>query len=244
MKPRSKSLDVSIRVNGMKIDTSEGTLLLDALQENGYHVPTLCHVEGLVPRGACRVCSVKIGNRLQTACTTPVNDGMEVITQDDELDALRKQIVEMMLAEGNHFCPFCEISGQCELQELAYQFGITISNYPYLFQDRDVEASHPKLLKDHNRCILCKRCIRLIKDEEGKRIFAFSKRGSKLSIQIDTELAKNMSDELANEAIACCPVGAMLPRNKAFQVPIGKRKYDNISHNNSTENLRENNGEK
>ncbi len=99
-------------------------------------------------------------------------------------------------------------------------------------------------MKDHNRCILCKRCIRLIKDEEGKRIFAFSKRGSKLSIQIDTELAQNMSDELANEAIACCPVGAMLPRNKAFQVPIGKRKYDNISHNNSTENLKEDNGEK
>jgi len=217
---------VSVLIDGQEQQVAQGTLVLRAIEQHGGQVPTLCHVMGVTPRGACRICTVKINQRLQTACTTPVSEGAEIITNDEELTQLRKQIVEMMLAEGNHICPFCQKSGACELQDLAYQFGITVPSYPFVFPDRDVEASHPKLVKDHNRCILCKRCIRLIKDEEGKRLFAFRKRGAKLSIQIDTELAREMSDELAQQAVACCPVGAILPREGAYQTPIGKRRFD------------------
>ncbi|MEM1136125.1 MAG: 2Fe-2S iron-sulfur cluster-binding protein [Bacteroidota bacterium] len=217
---------IQFKIDGKVCETTEGTLLLKAAEENGVYIPRLCHVEGLTPRGACRVCTVKLGRQFNTACTMPVTKGMEINNHSEELEDLRKSILEMMFAEGNHICPSCEKSGNCELQALARMYGITVPRYPFLFPDRDIEATHPKLLKDHNRCILCKRCIRLIKDEEGKRLFAFSKRGSRLSIKIDTHIAAKMSDELAVQAVNCCPVGALLPRKGAFQCPIGKRVYD------------------
>jgi len=161
-----------------------------------------------------------------TACTTPVANGMNVECDTPELNNLRKSIVELLFTEGNHFCPACEKSGDCELQALAYRFNMTVPRFPYQFPKRDIEATHPKLIKDHNRCILCKRCIRGIKDEEGKSIFAFGKRGHKITINIDTELARNMSDEKAKEAFDICPVGALLLRGNGFKKPIGKRKYD------------------
>jgi len=103
---------------------------------------------------------------------------------------------------------------------------VTVPHFPYLFPKRDVEAWHPKLVKDHNRCIQCKRCIRGIHNAEGKAIFAFGKRGDKVVINIDPETSKNISDELAQRAMDICPVGAILRKGKGFDTPIGRRKYD------------------
>jgi [NiFe] hydrogenase diaphorase moiety small subunit len=98
-----------------------------------------------------------------------------------------------------------------------------------MFPRREVEAWHPKLLKDHNRCILCKRCIRGIHNVEGKAIFAYGKRGDKLQINIDPVTSKDINDELAQQAMDMCPVGAIIRKEIGFNVPVGKRKYDKRS---------------
>ena len=217
---------IKFTIDGVECMADEGKYIVEAAKENHIYIPTLCNVEGVKPRGACRLCSVKVNGRLMTACTTPVSDGMEIENNNDEINNLRCSIIELLFVEGNHFCPACEKSGRCELQAIAYRFKMMAPRFPYLFPYREVEASNPKLVKDHNRCILCKRCIRLIKDENGKSLFAFKKRGHEVEINIDTEMAKNMTDELAQKAMDICPTGALLKKEKGWDEPIGTRKYD------------------
>jgi [NiFe] hydrogenase diaphorase moiety small subunit len=151
---------------------------------------------------------------------------MDIQNKTDEIEQIRQSIVELLFVEGNHLCPSCERSGNCELQALAYRYRITVPRFHYQFNVRDVDATHPLIIKDHNRCIQCKRCIRAIKDEEGRDIFAFKKRGSKVEINIDPDLADKLTEELAQKAVDICPVGAILKRDKGFVIPIGRRKYD------------------
>lgn len=217
---------VKFTIDGKECMSDEGKYLVDAARENGVYIPTLCNYPGIRPRGSCRICTVAIGNSTFTACTTHVAEGLEVRCATAELEAFRKSVIEILLAEGNHFCPTCEKSGDCELQALAYRYRITVPSFPYLFPKREVEAWHPKLLKDHNRCILCKRCIRGIKNGEGKAIFAFAKRGDRIAINIDPETSRDISDELARQAMDLCPVGAMIHKRRGFAVPIGRRRYD------------------
>jgi len=101
-----------------------------------------------------------------------------------------------------------------------------VPRFPYAFPVKEVDASHPKIIKDQNRCILCKRCIRAIKDENGRSIFAYQKRGQKLCVVVDPELAANLTDELAEKAMEICPVGSIIKKEKGFEVPIGDRTYD------------------
>ncbi len=217
---------VNFTIDGKECMAEQGTYLLAAARENGVYIPSLCNIEGVKPRGACRICSVKVNGKFMTACTTPVTSGMEVVSETREIADIRKAIIEMLFAEGNHFCPACERSGSCELQALAYRFRVTVPRYLYHFPVRAVEASNPKLIKDHNRCILCKRCIRAIKNEDGKSLFAFKRRAQRVEINIDTRLAQDISDELARKAAQICPVGALLLRDAGYETPIGKREFD------------------
>ncbi len=219
---------LKFKLDGVECMGYKDQYITNAAAENGFYIPTLCNIPGVKPRGACRICNVRVNGKLMTACTTPLANGMVIECQTEELKDLRKAIIELMLTEGNHFCPSCEKSGNCELQALAYRFNITVPRFKYQFPERDIEASHPKLIKDHNRCILCKRCIRVIKDEQGRNIFAFGKRGNRITINIDTELANDISDENARMAYEICPVGAILLRENAFREPIGKRKFDHV----------------
>jgi [NiFe] hydrogenase diaphorase moiety small subunit len=161
-----------------------------------------------------------------TACTTPVAEGMEIENKKEDIIDIRKSIIELLLVEGNHYCPYCEKSGNCDLQAIAYKYQIPAPRFPYQFPDREIEATNGKLLKDHNRCILCKRCIRAIKDKEGRSLFAFKRRGHKVVINVDTKLSVDMTEELAREAMDVCPVGAIIKKEIGFNVPIGSRKYD------------------
>jgi len=217
---------IKFEIDGVECKSYKGQYIVDAAKENGIYIPTLCNIQGMKPRGACRVCSVRVNGKIMTSCTTPVTPGMIVENKDEDIQDLRKAIVELMFAEGNHFCPSCEKSGDCELQALAYRLKIMVPRFPFQFQERPIDASHPKLIKDHNRCILCKRCIRAIKDEKGRSIFTYAKRGTNLEIIMDTKLSKNMSDKLVQDAADICPVGALIVKEKGFRTPIGKRKYD------------------
>lgn len=219
---------IKFKIDGVECMAQKGQYIVDAASENGIYIPTLCNIPGIKPRGACRICTVKVNGKLMTACTTPVAEGMNIENNTDEIEDLRKSIIELLFTEGNHFCPSCERSGDCELQALAYRYRMLVPRFPFQFTEREIEASHPKLIKDHNRCILCKRCIRGVQDDEGRSLFAFAKRGHLLQIKIDTNLSKDMSDELAAEAANICPVGAILLKEKGFTTPIGDRKYDKI----------------
>ncbi|HYW94246.1 MAG TPA: 2Fe-2S iron-sulfur cluster-binding protein [Bacteroidales bacterium] len=217
---------IKLNIDGKECMATKGQYIVEAARENDIYIPTLCNIPNLKPRGACRICTVNVNGKLMTSCTTPVSEGMVVETSLPEIVDLRKSIVELLFVEGNHFCPSCERSGNCELQALAYRFRMMVPRFPYRFQQRNIEASNSKLIKDHNRCILCKRCIRAIKDEEGRGIFAFKRRGHQVEISIDPELAKNLTDELADKAAEICPVGALLRKEKGYETPIGERKYD------------------
>ena len=217
---------VKFTLDGKQCEAEEGTPLIQAAMENGFYIPSLCAFPGIKSQGSCRICNVLIKGRPATACTTKVADGMEVQVMTPELEEFRKSVIELLFAEGNHFCPSCERSGNCELQALAYRYQMMVPQFPYLYPDRGIEAWHPKILKDHNRCILCKRCIRGIKNDNGLSVFAFGNRGRNAVINIDPETSKNMSDELAQKCMDTCPVGAIIRKEKGFDTPIGKRKFD------------------
>lgn len=217
---------INFTIDGHQCQYEENAYLADAARANNIFIPTLCNLEGIPPKGSCRMCSVTVNGKLMTACTTRIFEGMEVVSDTPQINDLRKSIVEMLFVEGNHFCPTCDKSGKCELQALAYLYRMDVPRYPYLFPNRSIDSSNPKILKDHNRCILCKRCIRGIKDENGKSIFAFLNRGHETKIYVDPDLAENLTDELADKAVEICPVGAIMRKGKGFETPIGRRKYD------------------
>jgi [NiFe] hydrogenase diaphorase moiety small subunit len=216
---------------------TRGQYLVDAARENGVYIPTLCNYPGIKPKGGCRICTVRVNGKLSTACTTPVAEGMSIENDIKDINELRKSIIELLFVEGNHFCPACEKSGNCELQALAYRFKMLVPRYPYQFPVRKVDASHPRIIKEQNRCILCKRCIRAITDETGRSIFAYRRRSSSVEVVVDPKLGKQLTEELAQKAMDVCPVGSIIVKEKGFYMPIGERKYDKTPIGSDIENL-------
>ena len=229
---------VRITIDGVECMATKGQYIIDAAKENGIFIPSLCNYPGIKPKGSCRICTVKVNGRLMTSCTTPVSEDMQIENSVKDIEELRSSIVELLFIEGNHFCPACEKSGNCELQALAYRFGMMVPRFPYSFPQRQVDASNPKLIKDQNRCVLCKRCIRAITDDNGRAIFAYRKRSSRVEIGIDPKIGKDLTDEIAQKAMDICPVGALLVREKGFDTPIGERKYDKQPIGSDIENLK------
>jgi [NiFe] hydrogenase diaphorase moiety small subunit len=217
---------IKINIDGKTIMARKGSTIVEAARENGIYIPTLCHFVGAEPKASCRICTVKINNRLMTSCTTPVTEGMEIESNTSEISDLRKSIIELLFVSGNHFCPACEKSGNCELQALAYRFKMLVPRFPFSFPRKPVDASSPKIIKEQNRCIACKRCIKTIRDEEGRHYFAYKNRGQHLEVVLDPVLGATISDELAKKAMENCPVGSIIFKEKGFEQPIGTRKYD------------------
>ncbi len=218
---------VSFLIDGTEVEGDPGQTILDAADAAGIYIPRLCHQPGLVPWGSCRLCTVTANGRSCSACTQPIAPGMIVQNDTEKLLAYRRTLVEMLFVEGNHFCMFCEKSGNCELQAMAYRLGITVPRFPFLFPKREVDASHPDILIDHNRCILCARCVRTSRDIDGKQVFDFVERGThkRIAIRTGTRLADSDAD-VSDAAVDACPVGALLRKRVGFSVPIGERLYD------------------
>lgn len=218
--------EVKLTIDGKPCAARPGQTILEAAKANGIYIPALCHYEGLKPSGSCRICTVRVGGRPAAACTQPVADGLVVETATPELEDMRRALVEMLFVEGNHFCPSCEKSGNCELQALAYRFGMLVPRFPYQWPLRTIESVSPRLLMEHNRCIQCRRCVEAIRTPDGRRVFAAQERAGRLRIGVDPELAAGLDDETARKAMDICPVGAILRKEIGFAVPIGKRKFD------------------
>ena len=227
---------IKIIIDGKECWTEAGKSIIDAAADNGVYIPSLCHVEGVKPAGSCRICNVSVNGRNMTACSTPVADGMNISSNTAELEDMRKAIVEVMFVAGNHFCPACEKSGNCELQALGYKYQMMVPRFPYEFPMKGVNAESTHIYHDRNRCILCKRCVRSVM-KDGQHVFAFNNRGGeKLHVEIDTELASKMSEAEAQEAMDICPVGAILKKERGYYDPIGERKFDKTPIGSDIEN--------
>jgi len=218
---------ITFTIDGKEIAGEKGQTIIEAAEDAGIYIPRLCWVRKLNPGGTCRVCTVMVNGRPQASCTQPVAPGIIVENETEQLRNYRRNLVDMLFVEGNHFCMFCEKSGNCELQAMAYRFGITAPKYPYLFPKRDVDASHPDVLIDHNRCILCGRCVRASRDLDGKNVFQFVGRGHEKKVAVNAEANLGGTDlNVTDEAVSMCPVGAILRKRVGYAIPVGKRLYD------------------
>jgi len=215
-------------LDGDEIEFGPGDSILQAATRAGHYIPHLCWHPDFAAKGSCRLCTVRINGRIGAACTVNAASGQEVQSNTDELNAQRKILLQMIFIEGNHFCPSCEKSGNCRLQATAYDMEMEGPHFEEFYPNRSVDASHPDLMLDLNRCILCGLCVRASHDADGKDVFAIGGHG------IQTHLLVNsLSGRLADSAIAStdraahiCPVGAILHKRQGFATPIGQRRFD------------------
>jgi [NiFe] hydrogenase diaphorase moiety small subunit len=218
--------EIRFTVDGRECVAKPGQTIVEAAKANGVYIPVLCHYEGLKPVGSCRICTVRVAGRYMAACTQPVTEGLAVENTAPDLEDMRKALIEMLFVEGNHFCPSCEKSGNCELQGLAYRYRMLVPRFPYLWPGRALVADSPLLMLERNRCVQCLRCVRGIRAGDGRKVFASVEQGARVTIEVDHKLAARLSEEEARRAMDICPVGAILRKETGFALPIGKRKFD------------------
>jgi len=218
---------VTITIDDKTIEATAGQTILEAAEAAGIYIPRLCYYKGLPPGGHCRLCTVLVNGRPASACTFPVAMGQVIENKTESLTAMRRTLIEMLFVEGNHHCPACEASGDCELQAMAYRLELVTPTLPYLRMTREVDATHKDIYLDRNRCILCGRCVRASQFFDGKTIFGFEGRGIEKRIAVDAE--HNLGDttmDATDRAADICPTGCLMRKRQGWTVPVGKRTYD------------------
>jgi [NiFe] hydrogenase diaphorase moiety small subunit len=220
-------MSIHLEIDGVSVPAEQGDVLVEVAADAGVYIPTLCYLEGKPCLGTCRVCSVKVNGAVVAACTVRVSDGMTVEVDEPETAGMRKALVEMLFAEGNHNCPSCEKSGRCPLQAVGYEVDLQVSRFPYRFPHRDRDHASERIWLERDRCIFCQRCVDFVRDEaDGQKIFSIRGRGRESRIEVDTERADAMPPEQIRYAVEICPVGAILETRVGYDVPIGRRKYE------------------
>ena len=223
---------VTLTIDDQPIGAHGEQSVLEVARENGIHIPTLCQLEGLGPIGACRLCIVEIERdpRLHASCVTKVEEGQVVHTDSDRIRAYRRMIVEMLFAERNHVCAVCVSNGHCELQKLAEDMGMTYVGMPYLYPKLEVDASHPRYTVDHNRCVLCTRCVRVCDEIEGAHTWDVMGRGS--GCEVVTDLAKpwGESDSCTScgKCVQVCPTGALVKQGTSVGEMVKDQQFLSI----------------
>ncbi len=212
---------VTIIIDDQKIEVPEGTTVLNAARQAGIHIPTLCDHPHLKPYGGCRLCMVAIeGFRtLQASCTLPVSNNMVIKTDSEEIRKARKFVLTLIFSERNHFCPYCQVSGSdCELQNAAYGEGMTHWPLQPNWQPYPVDASHPYFILEHNRCILCRRCIRACSELVGVNTLGVEERGAKTFVIADLNVPLGESTCVScGMCVQVCPTGALIDRRSAYR---------------------------
>jgi bidirectional [NiFe] hydrogenase diaphorase subunit len=210
---------IPIRIDGELIEATPGMTLFEASRQAGKFVPGLCQLTGVSNVGACRLCVVEVAgvNRLLPSCTTPVQSGMSIVTQSPRLASYRKMVLELLFAEGNHQCSVCVSNNHCELQALAQKLGVSHVRFNYRYPKRTVDASHPRYVLDHNRCIYCTRCVRVCAEVEGAHVWDVMGRGvsSRVVAEMNRPWGKATSCTSCGKCVQVCPTGALAERGFA-----------------------------
>ncbi len=218
----------TLTLDGVEIGFEPGQTVLQAATRAGSYIPHLCWHEEFPAHGSCRLCGVIVNGHMVCACTLQAVEGMVVQSNTEEINGQRKKLLQMLFVEGNHFCPSCEKSGNCLLQATAYAMGMEAPHFEEFYPDRPVDASHPDILLDFNRCILCALCVRASRDLDGKNVFAIGGRGISTRLLVNSESGALADTDmtLQDRAASICPVGVILPKRRGFAMPIGQRRFD------------------
>jgi bidirectional [NiFe] hydrogenase diaphorase subunit len=212
---------ISIRIDGEFVSAREGQTILQVARDANKYIPTLCNLPGLSAVGACRLCIVEVSgiNRLLPACTTPVQDGMSVTTNSEKLARYRKIALEFLFSERNHQCAVCVSNNHCELQAMAVKLGVTSVRYPYSYPKMAVDTSHSRYVLDHNRCILCTRCVRVCGEVEGAHVWDIAGRGTGSLVTADMAKPWGQVKGCTNcgKCVQVCPTGALAEKGWAVE---------------------------
>ncbi len=210
----------TLRIDGADVAGTEGQSILAVARENGIHIPTMCHLDGLSDTGSCRLCVVEIAGspRLTPACTTLVVEGMEVTTDSEQLAEYRRTITEMMFLERNHICAVCVANNHCQLQSLAEEVGVDHFELPVINPRVSIDASHPLYAIDHNRCIMCVRCVRVCGEIEGA--FTWGVSGSGIEARVVTDMGTPWGESSTctscGKCVQVCPTGALFEKGRSI----------------------------
>jgi bidirectional [NiFe] hydrogenase diaphorase subunit len=203
----------TLTIDGKQVSAEENATILEAATEAGIIIPTLCHLDGVYDVGACRLCLVEVAgiSKLLPACTTKVSEGMEITTDSERLRKYRRITLELLFAERNHTCAVCVANSHCELQSLGCGQGMDHVRFEYRFPKWEVDNTHPLFGMDHNRCIMCTRCVRVCWHIEGAGTKNVSGRGAKATIISDLNQPWGDSETCTacGKCVMSCPTGAL-----------------------------------
>ncbi len=209
---------VNLTIDGQQVTVSKTATIYEAAKEIGINIPVLCYAKKLMPYGACRFCLVEVEQmkgRLIPACTTPVSEGMNVTTTSDEIIKVRKTVMEFLLVNHVLDCPVCDKGGECDLQDLAYEFGSINNRFEGEKFDLPTDEVNPLIERNMNRCVLCGRCSRVCDEVVGYGSYSFINRG--FETKIATAYDRGLNCEFCGQCVSMCPVGAILPRPFKFK---------------------------
>ena len=212
--------EITLNIDGRDVKGKAGDTVLTVCRNANIDIPTLCHMEGLTDVGACRLCVVEIqGERKPTpSCTYPAREGLIVKTNTPKLEKYRRQILELLFAERNHFCMYCAQSGDCELQQLAYKYQMDNVRFQGLFPKVATETLGEYLVIDHNRCVLCGRCVRTCRYISAIRAIDFSGRGTQTMISADINQPFGESScTMCGACVQACPTGAIMSKDSLYR---------------------------
>lgn len=220
---------VTLKIDGIQVEVPKDYTILQAAEKAGVHIPVLCHDARLNPFGACRVCLIEaVGNpRMMTACTTPVAPDMDILTNTEKLQRIRKTVIELLLVNHPLECPVCDKGGECTLQDLTYEVGLTKVRFDAKPADTPVDHTNPFIERDVDRCVLCGRCVRICDEVVNIQAISFINRG--METMIGTAFDQPWNCEFCGQCISVCPVGSLNNRVYLFKNrPWNLEKTDSV----------------